>query len=218
MFLPLEATSLLGSLGGIGEIAREAFGRPNGAANGERPAVIPLLGPVEYWHWWALGGALAIVEAFVPGFVFLWLGIAAGLVGCLLWLWPGIGPDFQVLIFAGARRSRACSAGGAGRPRIRRTSDQPHLNRRGDQYVGRQSVLVEPIANGRGRIRLGDASWTVTGPDLPAGATVEVTGADGAVLQVRPLPGDHSRLQVKSRAPAPAAAAPLEGDAPSGRA
>ena len=63
--------------------------------------MIPLLGPVEYWHWWALGGALAIVEALVPGFVFLWLGIAAGLVGCLLWLWPGIGADFQVLAFAG---------------------------------------------------------------------------------------------------------------------
>ena len=38
VFLPLEATALLGSLGGIGEIAREAFGRPNGAANGsDRP-------------------------------------------------------------------------------------------------------------------------------------------------------------------------------------
>ena len=34
VFLPLEATSLLSSLGGIGEIAREAFGPPNGAANG----------------------------------------------------------------------------------------------------------------------------------------------------------------------------------------
>jgi regulator of protease activity HflC (stomatin/prohibitin superfamily) len=34
VFLPLEATSLLGSLGGIGEIAREALGRPNGAASG----------------------------------------------------------------------------------------------------------------------------------------------------------------------------------------
>jgi regulator of protease activity HflC (stomatin/prohibitin superfamily) len=34
IFLPLEATSLLGSLGGIGEIAREALGKPNGAANG----------------------------------------------------------------------------------------------------------------------------------------------------------------------------------------
>jgi regulator of protease activity HflC (stomatin/prohibitin superfamily) len=34
VFLPLEATSLLGTLGGIGEIAREAIGKPNGAANG----------------------------------------------------------------------------------------------------------------------------------------------------------------------------------------
>jgi regulator of protease activity HflC (stomatin/prohibitin superfamily) len=34
VFLPLEATSLLSSLGGIGQIAREAFGAPNGAANG----------------------------------------------------------------------------------------------------------------------------------------------------------------------------------------
>jgi hypothetical protein len=65
-------------------------------------------------------------------------------------------------------------------------SDQPNLNRRGAQYIGRHAALLEPIANGRGRIRLGDASWAVTGPDLPAGATVEVTGADGVVLQVRP--------------------------------
>jgi regulator of protease activity HflC (stomatin/prohibitin superfamily) len=34
VFLPLEATSLLSTLGGIGEIAREALGKPNGAANG----------------------------------------------------------------------------------------------------------------------------------------------------------------------------------------
>lgn len=34
VFLPLEATSLLGTLGGIGELAREAMAKPNGAANG----------------------------------------------------------------------------------------------------------------------------------------------------------------------------------------
>ncbi|HEX5795856.1 MAG TPA: SPFH domain-containing protein [Geminicoccaceae bacterium] len=33
VFLPLEATSLLGSLAGIGEIAREAFGQANGAGH-----------------------------------------------------------------------------------------------------------------------------------------------------------------------------------------
>jgi inner membrane protein len=140
-----------------------------------------ILGAVTYWHWWAFGGALAIVEAFV----FLWLAIAAGLVGTLLWLWPGIGPDYQVLIFAalsvasvvGWRRFRAAYPA---------RSDQPNLNRRGAQYLGRQFALLEPISNGRGRIRLGDSSWAVTGPDLPAGRTVEVVGADGAVLQVRP--------------------------------
>jgi inner membrane protein len=171
--------------------------------------VIPLLGPVEYWHWWTLGGVLVIVEALVPGFVFLWLGIAAGLVGCLLWLWPGIGPDFQVLLFAGF-----AVASVLGWRRWQRAhpgrSDQPHLNRRGAQYIGRQSVLVEPITNGRGRIRLGDASWAVTGPDLPAGATVEVTGADGVVLEVR-RPARADVASSGSHAPSADAAAGCTG-------
>ena len=33
-----------------------------------------------FWHWWALGGLLVIVEAFAPGYMFLWFGAAAGLV------------------------------------------------------------------------------------------------------------------------------------------
>lgn len=161
--------------------------------------MIPVLGPVEYWHWWSLGGALLIVEALVPGFVFLWLGIAAGLVGCLLWLWPGLSPDFQILIFAalsvvsvvGWRRwQRAHPA----------PSDQPNLNRRGAQYVGRQFTLVEPITNGRGRIKLGDSSWAVTGPDLPAGETVVVEDADGTVLRVRPVTPDRAARADPSQA------------------
>jgi inner membrane protein len=152
--------------------------------------VIPIFGAVDFWHWWAFGGALAIVEAFVPGFVFLWLGIAAGLVGALLWLWPGISPDFQVLIFAGLS---VASVVGWRRWRSAHPapSDQPHLNRRGAQYLGRLVALVEPITNGRGRVKLGDSSWAVTGPDLPAGATVEVVGTDGTVLEVRAVAADR---------------------------
>jgi membrane protein implicated in regulation of membrane protease activity len=179
--------------------------------------VIPFFGEVGYWDWWTLGGVLAIVEAFAPGFVFLWLGIAAGLVGCLLWLWPGIGPDVQVLIFAalsvasvvGWRRWQTAHPG---------PTDQPNLNRRGAQYVGRRFALVEPITRGRGRIRLEDSSWTVTGPDLPAGQTVEVIGADGAVLQVRPLPAERDAARAGSRPVAPIGAPALEGDAPPGQA
>jgi membrane-bound ClpP family serine protease len=57
---------------------------------------------------------------------------------------------------------------------------------RGAQYVGRRFGLVTPIVNGRGRIKLGDSSWAVAGPELPAGRIVEVTGVEGTVLQVRP--------------------------------
>ena len=41
------------------------------------------------------------------------------------------------------------------------------------------------IENGVGKVRIGDGVWKVSGPALPAGATVRVTGVDGAVLTVQ---------------------------------
>ena len=63
-------------------------------------------------------------------------------------------------------------------------TDQPDLNRRSVQLVGRVGVVEEAIAHGRGRVRIGDTLWLVEGPDAPAGAQVRVTAAEGAVLQV----------------------------------
>jgi len=51
--------------------------------------------------------------------------------------------------------------------------------------IGQRYVLIEAIVNGRGKARVGDGQWLVTGPDLPAGAEVEVVGVDGALLKVR---------------------------------
>ena len=146
----------------------------------------PMPDPILFWHWWALGGVLAIVEVFAPGFMFLWVGVAAGLVGCLLLVCPGLELPGQVAAFAilsvasviGWRRVQMAHPA---------QSDEPNLNRRGAQYVGQRGALLVPIVNGRGRIRLGDSSWTVTGPDLPAGVSVEVTGTEGTLLQVRPV-------------------------------
>ena len=63
-------------------------------------------------------------------------------------------------------------------------TDQPDLNRRSVQLVGRVGVVEETIAHGRGRVRIGDTLWLVEGPDAPAGALVRVKAAQGAVLQV----------------------------------
>ncbi len=140
---------------------------------------------VQFWHWWALGGVLAIIEVFAPGFMFLWVGIAAGLVGCLLFVWPGLSLPGQVLAFAVLSVASVIAWRRVQRARPA-LSDEPHLNRRGAQYVGQLGRLALPIVNGRGRIELADGSWPVTGPDLPRGTSVEVTGADGTLLQVRP--------------------------------
>lgn len=63
-------------------------------------------------------------------------------------------------------------------------SEQPDLNRRGAQYLGRIVALEQAIEGGRGKVRLGDTLWTVAGPDLPQGARVRITGSNGTVLEV----------------------------------
>jgi membrane protein implicated in regulation of membrane protease activity len=146
----------------------------------------------EPWHWLLLGGALIVIEALAPGFVALWLGIAALLTGGAAWLVPSLGWQAQILLFAVLA---AAAVGGwfAWRPHHPQRTDQPSLNRRGDALVGERLLLVEPILHGRGRARAADTSWAVSGPDLPAGSVVRVTAAQGSVLVVEPV-GDPAPL------------------------
>jgi membrane protein implicated in regulation of membrane protease activity len=65
-------------------------------------------------------------------------------------------------------------------------SDQPLLNRKSEQLIGKVLPLHQAIVNGQGRVKLGDALWTVDGPDLPAGTQVRVIGATSMILKVEP--------------------------------
>ena len=64
------------------------------------------------------------------------------------------------------------------------TTDQPALNRRGEQYIGRSFTLEQDISNRIGVLRVDDSTWRISGDDLPAGTRVTVTGVNGTVLQV----------------------------------
>jgi hypothetical protein len=68
-------------------------------------------------------------------------------------------------------------------PSVLRT-DQPDLNRRAAQLVGRIVTVEEAIEHGRGKARIGDTLWTIEGPDGPAGIQVRVMAAQGTVLRV----------------------------------
>lgn len=141
------------------------------------------LDELSYWHWWILAAALIIFEVLAPGAFFLWLGLAAIVVGGVAFLFPALGWEYQVLLFSVLsvisiiiwRRFFKQRPG---------DTDQPALNRRGEQYVGRVFTLSDPINDGMGKIRVDDSTWKIRGTDCPAGSQVEVTGVDGTILEV----------------------------------
>ena len=144
---------------------------------------------VVFWYWWALAALLLVFEMMLPGVVFLFLAIGAAAAGFVLLIASDLSLELQLVIFAVVS---VVSAVGLRRTlrRLQHIDGPPTstLNSRGDALVGRTIVLDQPILNGRGRVVLGDGSWTVTGPDMAAGARVRVTAVDGTELSVVPAP------------------------------
>jgi len=141
------------------------------------------------WNWMILGTVLLALEILTPGVYLLWLGIAAIITGLLsfafwetaFWGWQVQILAFLVLSIVSVLIGRRVfpTTGTA-------DTDQPLLNQRERQLIGRTATLEEPIVEGRGRIRLGDTLWRISGPDLPAGARVRVTAAVNGELTVEP--------------------------------
>jgi membrane protein implicated in regulation of membrane protease activity len=142
-----------------------------------------LLQNLEYWHWLLLGVILALLEIFSPGVFLLWIGIGAGVTGLVLLLIPDLAWQVQLVAFA------LFSFGAIVAAKVFLSahplqSDQPNLNRRGEQYVGRTFTLQQAVVNGEGKIRVDDSTWKIHGSDCPAGTRVRVVGVNGVVLQV----------------------------------
>jgi membrane protein implicated in regulation of membrane protease activity len=140
---------------------------------------------VSFWHWWILALVLLAVEALAPGFFLLWIGLSAALVGVLLLVVPDLSWQFQVLWFA-VLSVVSIVVFRLWRGRHPPRTDQPALNRRGEQYLGRVLTLSRPIRDGFGEVRVDDTTWRVRGPDLPAGERVRVVGTEGNLLRVEP--------------------------------
>ncbi len=140
-----------------------------------------------HYLWWILAFAMIAGEVLLPGYFLLWIGLGAAAMGVVLWLMPALGLLSQAISF-GVLAFGFCAVYARWiKPRLeRRTPGGEHLNRRGEQMIGKRYELIEPIVNGRGKARVGDGQWLVNGPDLPLGSTVEVTAVDGSTLQVRP--------------------------------
>ena len=107
---------------------------------------------IEFWHWWVLGVLLVGLEVFAPSTVFLWPGIAAGIVGLILLMQGDLSWQVQCLIFAvlSIGSLLAWRAYYKTRPTPKRA---PGLNTRGEQYINRELILEQPVVNGRGTLK-----------------------------------------------------------------
>ena len=139
---------------------------------------------VVFWYWWVLAVFLLGVEILAPGFFFLWLAISGFIVGTVLLLIPITSLEIQLLIFAILSIISIFiwrKYGIQHRPE----TDHPLLNKRGAQYIGRTFSLIEPIENGRGKIKVDDSIWTVQGEDCPIETKVEVIAVNGTLFDVK---------------------------------
>ena len=133
-----------------------------------------IAGLLDHWLWFALALVLLIVEMVGAGGYLLWLGMAAGLTGSLVFFLPNLAWQAQLLMFSTS--SVLCALGWwQYQQRCHKIADEPLLNKRTAQYIGRILVLTEAVENGRGRARVDDSVWgVVAAEDLPVGTRVKV--------------------------------------------
>ena len=138
---------------------------------------------IVFWHWWILAGLLLILELTAPAFFFLWVGIAAAAVGLILLVFPSIPIETQLVLF-GIASIVAVLAWRKYRESRPLTTDQPNLNRRGHQYIGRVFSLDAPITNGVGKVTVDDSTWKVKGPDLSTGTILYLRAMSRGILSM----------------------------------
>jgi membrane protein implicated in regulation of membrane protease activity len=147
--------------------------------------IMEFIGNAGPWAWIVGGLILLALELALPGGFLLWMGISGLVTGLVVLVqpigWPlhwrifGVLSLVSIALWVRWSRSRPAPA------------DRPQLNERASRHIGREVVLEQAIAQGFGRVVLGDSLWRVSGADLPAGQLVRIVGHQGAVLKVEPV-------------------------------
>jgi membrane protein implicated in regulation of membrane protease activity len=148
-----------------------------------------LLG-VSPWWWIAFGLLLGALEMATGSFFLIGPGVAAAIVGVILFVNPEMAGEFQVTIFAIVSiiltwAARLYTAKIRSAP-----SDRPGLNRRAGQIVGRRGTVLDPFHHGEGAVDIGGVRWLAKlqeGETLKKGEPIEVVAAEGTTLTVKPI-------------------------------
>ncbi len=133
--------------------------------------------------WWLAGTIMIVAEVFVGGTFLLWLGIAAIVVGGLMFFGVPIDWKLQFIIFSVISVLSVVLWRKVQKNRKDDVVDpnNPHLSRRGEQYIGREFTVDEAIVNGIGKVKVEDTLWRVKSKtDFKQGDKVKVIAVEGS--------------------------------------
>lgn len=150
--------------------------------------LIEFLTEMPFWMWWALALVLLVLEIMTGSTYLLWPAAAAVVVG-VADVWPLDGRwRAQLGLFAGLTFALTLVAPKYAKDWINKArADHPHLNKRGDQKIGRKAVAVAAFEQGSGKVRYGDTVWLARAEqEIAEGASVVISGVEGATLVVAP--------------------------------
>ena len=147
-----------------------------------------MLAGLGNWNWFIVAVVLFVLEMIVPGVHFLWFGLAAVIVGGIA-LATGIAWQWQLIAFALIAIVTVFLVRRFADPKSV-SSDEPDLNVRGAQYIGRSFIVAKALTEGRGKISDCETIWNSEGEEAPAGAVQQpVKPADH-----RPFPSQQQHF------------------------
>lgn len=133
--------------------------------------------------WLLLSLALGILELVIPGVFLVFVALAAAVTAAILLAIPDLPLAGQLTSFA-LWSVLAVLVGRRWYLDNPVESDDALLNDRSARLIGQHVLVIEAIAHGLGRVRVGDSVWLARGPETDAGVHVRVADVDGAVLVI----------------------------------
>ncbi|NCO02769.1 MAG: NfeD family protein [Alphaproteobacteria bacterium] len=144
-----------------------------------------LFNDMVFWHWFVIAIVLITIEIFTGSMFVFFVAVAAAIVGVMAWVAPDMPWTAEFIIWSVLSLASVIGWHYYRKAHPPEDTDQPSLNRRGSQYVGRVFTLDEPIVNGVGKIKVDDSTWKVVSEsDMKKGDKVKVSALDGVVLKV----------------------------------
>jgi membrane protein implicated in regulation of membrane protease activity len=139
---------------------------------------------ILYWHWLVLGIVLFLIEVMVPITFFLWLGISALFMGGLLYFFPALTIEFQLVSY-GVFAILSLLFSRRAYKRLQGVKGSPSLNKRGQELIGHKFILETDLPRGETRQVIHGVDWKITGSNLKKGDEVEVVGVKDLMLIVK---------------------------------